>query len=71
MVLNQDISFTEGVFETLLKIDIRPVEKIITVTKTEYRTVIKEVPADPPFYNTFVFGSVFTTIALLLLAFIL
>ena len=67
-VLTQDISFTEGIFEILTKLEIRPVEKIINVTKTIFQTVPVEVPADPPFYNTFWFGSVFSTIAIILLA---
>jgi hypothetical protein len=55
-IINQDISLTEGIFQTLMKIEIRPVEKIINVIKTEFRTVIKEIPSDPPFYNTWITG---------------
>ncbi len=71
-IINQDISLTEGIFETLMKIDIRPVEKIINVVKTEFRTVVKEVRISS-FPNTFLTGfisAIVTTIAVAL-AFIL
>ena len=43
---------------------IRPVTKYVPVSvKTYYQTAIKEIPADPPFYNTFWFGVIFTTVA--------
>lgn len=54
-VLKQDISFTEGMFEILTNIEIRPIEKIITVTNTVYQTAIKEV-AVSKFPNTFLTG---------------
>ena len=65
--LKQSISFSEGMFEVLSKIDIYPIEKIVEVTKTVFRTVKVPVPADPPFYDTFWFGSIFTAIAILLI----
>ena len=55
-VLTQDIVFSEGYFDILTNILIKPVEKLVKVTKTEFRTVIKEVEADPPFYNTWIAG---------------
>ena len=66
-IINQDISLTEDIFEILMKIDIRPVEKIINVIKTEFRTVIKKVAADPPFYNTWIVGFISGVISFLLL----
>jgi len=67
VVLRQDISFSEGYFDIITDIQIRPVEKLVEVTKTVFRTVKVPVPADPAFYNTFWFGSVFATIAILLI----
>ena len=55
-VITQGISFTEGVFKTLMEIDIRPVERLIAITRTTFRTVPVFTPADPPFYNTWVAG---------------
>ncbi len=66
-LISQDISLTEGIFQTLMKIDIRPIEKIVNVVKTEFRTVIKEVPADPPFYNTWITGFISGIISFILL----
>ena len=61
----------KGYFDIITDIQIRPVEKLIEVTKTVFRTVKVPVPADPPFYNTFWFGSVFATIAILLIGLLL
>lgn len=47
---------------------IKPIEKYIPIVTTIYQTIPVEVPADPPFYNTFWFGSVFTIISAVLLA---
>jgi len=66
-IINQDISFTEGIFKTLMKIDIRPVEKIINITETIFRTVEVPVSADPPFYNTWLAGFISGVISFLLL----
>ena len=65
--LTQDISFSDGYFGIITDLFIRPTEKIVEVTKTVFRTVKVPVPADPAFYNTFWFGSVFATIAILLI----
>ena len=65
--LKQSVSFSQGYFDIITDIQIRPVEKLVEVTKTVFRTVKVPVPADPPFYNTFWFGSVFATIAILLI----
>ncbi len=67
-VINQDISLTEGIFETLMKIEIRPVEKIINVIKTEFRTVIKEVRISS-FPNTFLTG--FISMVILVMGFLI
>ncbi len=67
-VINQDISLTEGIFETLMKIDIRPVEKIINVIKTEFRTVVKEVRISS-FPNTFLTG--FISMVILVIGFLI
>ncbi len=70
--ITQDISFTEGIFETLMKIDIRPVELLVATTRTTFRTVIKEVSVSK-FPNTFLTGfiSAVITIIAVALAFIL
>ena len=70
-VLKQDISFTEGIFEILTNIEIRPIEKLII--KTEYKTIEVLVPESNPFYNTTVFGIILTLVlqAIVALAFIL
>ena len=68
--LKQDISFSEGMFEVLSKIDIYPIERFIEVNKTVFRTVEVPVPADPSFPNTFLTGflsAVITIITLVLL----
>ena len=67
LVLTADISLTEGIFETLMKIDIRPIEKIINVVKTEFRTVIKEVSVSE-FPNTFLTGFISAVITIILVA---
>ena len=67
VTLNQSISFSQGYFDIITDIQIRPVEKLVEVVKKVFRTVKVPVPADPPFYNTFWFGSVFTAIAILLI----
>ena len=56
MQLNQHISFSEGIFKILSEIETYPVEKWITKTETIYQTQVKEVPADNPFYNTWLAG---------------
>jgi len=66
-VISQDISLTEGIFETLMKIDIRPVEKIINVVKTEFRTVVKEVRISS-FPNTFLTGFISAVITIIAVA---
>ncbi len=66
-IINQDISLTEGIFETLMKIDIRPVEKIINVVKTEFRTVVKEVQISS-FPNTFLTGFISAVITIITVA---
>ncbi len=68
LVLTADISLTEGIFETLMKIDIRPIEKIINVVKTKFRTVIKEVRISS-FPNTFITG--FISMAILVIGFLI
>ena len=66
--LNQDISFSEGYFSILTDIQIKPIERFIEVTKTVFRTVEVPVPADPPFYNTFWFASVFWGVVAIIIA---
>ncbi len=66
-VINQDISLTEGIFETLMNIEIRPVEKIINVIKTEFRTVVKEVRISS-FPNTFLTGFISAIITIIAVA---
>ena len=66
-VINQDISITDGIFEVLMKIDIRPVEKIINVIKTEFRTVVKEVRISS-FPNTFLTGFISAVITIIAVA---
>ncbi len=66
-VINQDISFTDGIFETLMRIEIRPVEKIINVVKTEFRTVVKEVRISS-FPNTFLTGFISAVITIIVVA---
>ncbi len=70
-VINLDISLTEAIFKILMSIELRPVEFLVALTRTEFRTVPVFIPADPPFYNTFWFGSVFATLTLLLTALLL
>ncbi len=67
LVLTADISLTEGIFETLMKIDIRLVEKLVTVTKTIFQTVIKEVSVSE-FPNTFLTGFISAVITIILVA---
>lgn len=55
-VITQDLYFTEGIFKTLMEIEIRPVERLVLITKTTFSTVPVFVNIDPPFYNTTVFG---------------
>jgi len=71
VTLNQNISFTEGIFEILTNIEIRPIESLII--KTEYKTIKVPVPEGNPFYNTTVFGIILTLVlqAIVALAFIL
>ncbi|KKL53276.1 hypothetical protein LCGC14_2277060 [marine sediment metagenome] len=66
-VISQDISLTEDIFEILMKIDIRPVEKIINVVKTEFRTVVKEVRISE-FPNTFLTGFISAVITIIAVA---
>ena len=66
-VISQNISLTEGIFETLMKIEIRPVEKIINVVKTEFRTVVKEVRISS-FPNTFLTGFISAIITIIAVA---
>ena len=66
-VIKQDISFVDGIYEILTKIEIRPVEKIINVVKTEFRTVIKEVRISS-FPNTFLTGFISAIITIIALA---
>ncbi len=67
-VINLDISLTEAIFKILMEIDIRPAEYLITLTRTEFRTVPVFIPADPPFYNTWIVGFISGVISFLLLA---
>ena len=69
--LKQDISLTRGIFSILTDIDVFPVERLVTTTETVYQTATVEVPASPPFYNTFWFGSASTIIAILLIVLLL
>ena len=69
--LKQSVSFSNGYFDIITDIQIRPVEKLVEVTKTTFRTVLKEVPANPPFYNTYIFGSVSTIVVILLMVLLL
>ena len=66
-VLKQDISFSEGMFEVLSKIDIYPIERFIEVNKTVFRTVEVPVPASPPFYNTWIAGFISGIISFLMI----
>ena len=54
-------------FEVLRDIEIRPVGKLINVVETIFQTVPVEVPADPPFYNTWIIGFISGIISFLLL----
>ena len=65
--LTQEIAFSEGMFTILSKIKIYPMESIIDSTTTVYQTVEVPVPADPPFYNTWVTGFISGIISFLLL----
>jgi len=74
-VISQDISltlikdaYTEGLFNVLMNIELKPIEKIITITEIVYQTVIKEVAASPPFYNTWIVGFISGVIMFLILA---
>jgi len=71
--LKEKVSFNlkKETFDIVRDIIIKPVEKLVTVQKRIYKTVPVEVPASPPFYNTFWFGSVITTIAIIILAILL
>ena len=86
VVLKQDISFapsfitdgggnewavyTKGDFKILTDLELRPVEKLVEVTKREFRTVPKEVPVSK-FPNTFMTGFVSgLLIAIILLIFL-
>ncbi len=66
-VINQDISLTEGIFNILMNIELRPIEKTITITETVYQTITKEVPSSPPFYNTWIVGFISGVISFLIL----
>jgi len=68
VVIEQSLSFSEGVFKTIMKIDIRPVEYLITLTRMEFRTVPVFIKADPPFYNTWIVGFISGVISFLILA---
>ena len=50
-----DVVFTEGIFKIISKIDVFPVEKLITTERTVYQTQVKEV-AVSKFPNTFLTG---------------
>ena len=54
--LREDISFSDGVFAILMDLELRPVEKIVEITRTEFRTVKVPVPADCTFPNTWLTG---------------
>ena len=58
-VITEDVIFDGNMLEVIREIKIIPVEKLIIKTITEWQTVMMEVPADPPFYNTFWFASIF------------
>ena len=66
-MIKQKVSFDSGkeMFNIIIEeLIIKPVTKYIPVLmKTYYQTAIREVAADPPFYNTFWFGVIFTTVA--------
>ncbi len=66
-MIKQKVSFDseKEMFNIVIEeLIIKPATKYIPVfKKTYYQTAIREVPADPPFYNTFWFGVIFTTVA--------
>ena len=68
--ITQDIYFSEGMFEILSKIDIYPIEKIIEVTKTQFRTVVKEVTVSE-FPNTWLTGFISGVISFLIMVLLL
>ena len=70
-IINEKISFNpeNETFNVIIEdLVIKPIEKYVPIVTKIYRTIPVEVSVDPPFYNTFWFGSVFATIALILVA---
>ena len=66
-IIKEEITFSEGIFEVLRDIELRPIEVIRTITESIYQTVPVEVPADPPFYNTWIAGFISGVISFLIL----
>lgn len=68
--IRQQLAFdeTKKEFDSWLDVKVRKMETVLI--DSVYTTLIREVevPAEQPFYDTFVFGSVFSIIALLVLA---
>ena len=68
--LTQNISFSNGYFDIVTDIQIRPVEKLVEVTKTSFRTVLKEVTVSE-FPNTWLTGFISGVISFLIMVLLL
>jgi hypothetical protein len=55
VTLKQDISFSEGFFNILTDLVIKPIKETVTINTTQFQTVVKEIPVSQ-FPNTFLTG---------------
>ena len=68
--LKQSVSFSQGYFDIITDLQIRPVEKLIEVTKTSFRTVVKEVTVSE-FPDTWLTGFISGVISFLIMVLLL
>ena len=66
-VIKEEIIFDGNVFEVLRDIVIMPVEKLVIIENTKWQTAIVEVPADPPFHNTWIAGFISGVVSFLII----
>jgi len=66
LVIEEDIFFSEGVFDIFRDIQIRTYDRVVTIIDSVFQTVVREVPADPPFYQKFTFGFIVGIVAMLI-----
>jgi len=67
-IIKENISFVDGMFELLRDIKIMPPEQSAETEDTiNWQTAIIEIPADPPFYNTWIAGFISGVISFVIL----